>query len=344
MRMVQRNRSAEFYSAVSQVSNLQCDPFLTHFSNLNFAGRRRFRQSGTLRYSRVKLCATRFSLALLASVSSISLAGAEATTEEVEFFEKNVRPLFAENCYQCHSDKAEKIKGGLHLDSTAALSKGGTSGAAIVPGDPDASLLIKAVRYTDAELQMPPKDKKLPDDSIKMLETWVKMGAPMPKEAGPAPLLTQIATARARHWAFQLVKKPPVPPVRHRRWVKTPIDNFVLANLEAHHLQPAPAADRRSLIRRVTYDLIGLPPSYSEVQAFAEDRRPDAYARVVERLLASPHYGERWGRYWLDIARYADTKGYLPGGVERRYAFSEIVEAKKNDIEAGLGPIPLNES
>ncbi|HTL55932.1 MAG TPA: PSD1 and planctomycete cytochrome C domain-containing protein [Candidatus Limnocylindrales bacterium] len=255
-------------------------------------------------------------------MSSTSLAGAEATTEEIEFFEKNVRPLFAENCYQCHSDKAEKIKGGLHLDSTAALSKGGTSGAAIVPGDPDASLLIKAVRYTDAELQMPPKDKKLPDDSIKMLETWVKMGAPMPKEAGPPPLLTQIATARARHWAFQLVKKPPVPPVRHRPWVKTPMDNFVLANLEAHHLQPAPAADRRSLIRRVTYDLIGLPPSYNEVQAFAEDRRPDAYARVVERLLASPHYGERWGRYWLDIARYADTKGYLPGGVERRYAFS----------------------
>jgi mono/diheme cytochrome c family protein len=249
------------------------------------------------------------------------LPGAEATAEQLEFFESKIRPLFAENCYQCHSEKAEKVKGNLRLDTSEGVLHGGSTGPAIVPGDPSASLLIKAVRYTDPDLQMPPKNKKLSDEQIASLEAWIKMGAPLPRSS-PSSRPADINQIRARHWAFQPVRKPTPPAVRNVRWVQTPLDNFVLAALEKKNLKPAAAADRRTLIRRMTYDLLGLPPSYEEVEAFVQDQRPDACARVVERLLVSPHYGERWGRYWLDVARFADTKGYLPGGEERRYAFS----------------------
>ena len=239
-----------------------------------------------------------------------------------EPFENKIRPLFADNCYTCHSQKAEKIKGGLRLDTPEMVLKGGSSGPVIIPGNPDASLLIKAVRYGDPDLQMPPKNKQLPAEQVALLQAWVKAGAPMPQSANAATSLSSIAEARARHWAFQPVHKSALPPVQHSGWVKTPVDAFVLAALEQAHLKPAAPADRRTLIRRVTYDLTGLPPTYVEVEAFEKDKRPEAYAQLVERLLASPHYGERWGRYWLDVARYADTKGYLAGGEQRRYAFS----------------------
>ncbi|MEY2427191.1 MAG: hypothetical protein QOJ40_76 [Verrucomicrobiota bacterium] len=262
-------------------------------------------------------------ISLFLSASSVRLHAADHNQHELEFFETKIRPVLAENCFRCHSEKAEKLKGGLRLDTPEALLKGGDSGPAIVAGDPETSLLIKAVRYLDPDLQMPPKNKKLPAEQIASLEAWVKMGAPMPRPAatGPRPL-TDITEARVRHWAFQPITKPGPPAVKRSRWVQTPIDNFVLATLEQKHLKPSPQADRRTLIRRVTYDLVGLPPAFEEVEAFIKDKRPDAYARVVDRLLASPHYGERWGRYWLDVARYADTKGYLAGGEERRYPFS----------------------
>jgi len=243
------------------------------------------------------------------------------TSEEIEFFESKIRPVFAENCYGCHS-AAKKIKGGLRLDSPSLLLKGGDNGPVIVPGDPGASVLIKAVRYTDPDLQMPPKDKKLAADQIALLEAWVKMGAPLPADSVTPLPLTEVSVARTQHWAFQPVHKPVLPKVKKSGWVRTPVDHFILAQLEARKLQPAPAADRRTLIRRVSYDLIGLPPTPAEVEAFEKDKRADAYARLVDRLLASPHYGERWGRHWLDVARYADTKGYLAGGEERRYQFS----------------------
>jgi mono/diheme cytochrome c family protein len=271
---------------------------------------------------------------LWAAAVTVSAAPA-SSPEQLEFFENNVRPLFAEHCYNCHSEKAEKIKGGLRLDTSDGLVKGGSSGSAIAPGNPDMSLLIKAVRYTDPDLQMPPKDQKLSDKQIATLEAWVKMGAPVPASSGPRPL-TDINEARKRHWAFQPVTKPALPAVKRASWIRTPVDNFVLANLEKKGLKPAPTADRRTLIRRATYDLTGLPPTFQEVEAFINDKRPDAYERVVDRLLASPHYGERWGRYWLDVARYADTKGYLAGGEERRYMFSYtyrdyVVRAFKED-------------
>jgi hypothetical protein len=248
-------------------------------------------------------------------------APTEPTPEQIEFFEARIRPLFAENCYSCHSAK-EKIKGDLRLDAPAKILAGGHSGPAIVPGDAEASLLIKAVRYADEDLQMPPDDKKLPAEQIALLEAWVKMGAPMPKTSDAPRLMTEVGEARAKHWAFQPVQKPAPPKVKKTAWVRTPVDNFVLARLEEKKLKPAPQADRRTLIRRLSYDLIGLPPTPEEVQAFGKDQSPDAYAKLVDRLLASPHYGERWGRHWLDVARYADTKGYLAGGEERRYKFS----------------------
>ena len=254
------------------------------------------------------------------SVTQVVFASPEAG--QVEFFESKVRPIFAEHCYQCHSAQAQKVKGELRLDTPEGLLKGGKSGTEIVPGEPEASRMIQAVRYMDPDLKMPPKGKKLSSEQIGSLEAWVKMGAPVPNAVAAPASLKDVATARARHWAFQPVGKPAPPPVKQASWVKTPVDNFVLALLENKHLEPAALADRRVLIRRVTYDLIGLPPTPEEVGDFVNDTRPNAYELVVDRLLASPHYGERWARYWLDIARYADTKGYLAGGEERRYAFS----------------------
>src|SRR5882724_10803720 len=170
----------------------------------------------------------------------------------VEMFEKRIRPIFVENCYKCHSAEAEKVKGGLLLDTREGLFKGGETGPAIVPGNPDKSLLIKAVRYTDENLQMPPKNKKLSPEQIADLEAWVKMGAPDPRTA------TQGATRKtvdpSRHWAFQPVKTPSAPAVKNRRWIRTPVDAFILAKLEEKKLTPLPPADRRTFIRRATFD------------------------------------------------------------------------------------------
>jgi len=260
---------------------------------------------------------------LLFGIAAFRVAcAAEADPGQAEFFETRVRPIFADHCYSCHSEKAEKLKGGLRLDTQEYLLKGGKSGPAIVPGEADASLLIKAVRYSDPKLKMPPKGKRLTPEQVADLESWVKMGAAVPAPEPASHNLRDAPTARARHWAFQPLRKPPIPVVIDKEWVQSPVDAFILAQLEARHLSPGRKADRRTLIRRVSYDLLGLPPTAQETEAFENDNSPDAYARLVERLLASPHYGERWGRYWLDVARYADTKGYLAGGEERRYAFS----------------------
>jgi len=245
---------------------------------------------------------------------------AQPDPDGIEFFEKRIRPVLADHCYKCHSAESEKVKGGLLLDTRDALLKGGDTGPAITPGDPEKSLLIKAVRYTDKDLQMPPKDKKLSDEQIADFEAWVKIGAPDPREAKPSSLSSQLSINQL--WAFQPVKRSPVPVVKNHRWVQTPVDNFVLAKLEAKNMLPSRQADKRTLIRRVTFGLTGLPPTPQEVEAFIADKTPDAFASVVDRLLASPQYGERWGRHWLDVARYADTKGYLAGDEERRFPYS----------------------
>jgi hypothetical protein len=229
----------------------------------------------------------------------------------VEFFEKKVRPVLADNCVKCHGP--EKQKAGLRLDSATAVRKGGESGPPVVPGDVEKSLLVKAVRQDDPELKMPPTGK-LPDAAVADLAAWVKMGAPWPAET-----LAGAPGSPKSHWAFQPVKAPPIPQVDSAS--RNPIDAFVIAKLQAAHLTLSPPADRVTFIRRLTFDLHGLPPTPAEVDAYVNDPAPDADAKLVDRLLASPRYGERWGRHWLDIARYADSKGYL-FEEERRFPFA----------------------
>jgi hypothetical protein len=245
-----------------------------------------------------------------------------ATPEsEVDFFEKRIRPVLVEQCYRCHSASAKSVKGGLRLDSRDGIRKGGATAPAVVPGKPEESLLLKAIRYSDDALQMPPK-KKLPAAVVADFEAWILRGAADPRDAIPPTRGDDLQAAR-KHWAFQPIRRPPIPAVAHPEWVSSPVDAFVLKQLGDRGLSPSPRADRRTLLRRVTYDLTGLPPTTEEAEAFEKDKSPDAFARVVDRLLASPHYGERWGRHWLDVARYADTKdGVLMFGDDRVRPFA----------------------
>jgi hypothetical protein len=235
---------------------------------------------------------------------------AAPSPEGIEYFEKHIRPILLDRCYSCHSATAKKLKGGLRLDSREALRKGGDSGPAIFPGEPARSLLIKAIlRGPDAE-KMPPKDsEKLSAEQIRHFEAWVKMGAPDPRgAAAPARRSIDVAAARKR-WPFIPVAEPALPALRNERWAWTPIDRFILAKLEEKGVRPVGDADPRTLLRRVTFDLTGLPPTPEDVDAFLADSSPDAFSRLVERLLASPAYGERWGRHWLDVVRYSDAAG-----------------------------------
>ncbi len=256
---------------------------------------------------------------LIAFLLFAPLVGARGASDGIEFFEKKIRPLFTEHCYKCHSATSEKIKGGLRLDTRDGVLKGGDTGPAIVTGDPEKSLLIKAVRYTDKDLQMPPKDKKLTDAQIADLVAWVKMGAPDPRLTEATTAGTPTNKAKT-WWAFQPVQKPSVPGTGHRN----PIDAFIGEKLAAVELKEAPTADKRSLLRRATFDLTGLPPTPEEVTAFLADNSPEAFTRVVDRLLASPTYGERWARHWLDVVRYAD---YHDADPKARTASAEPSEA-----------------
>jgi mono/diheme cytochrome c family protein/cytochrome c553 len=230
-------------------------------------------------------------------------AGAQeklAAPEQIRFFETSIRPLLVDQCQKCHGP--HKQKADLRLDARAFILQGGASGPAAVPGHPEKSLLIKAVRHIGGAPKMP-DGKMLSDREIADLARWVQMGLPYPE-----PVAVPKADPKI-WWAFQIPRKPEVPKVHNTAWPQSPLDHFILAKLEAKGLTPAPPADRRTLLRRATFDLIGLPPTPDEIDAFVKDRSPSAFARVVDRLLASPHYGERWGRHWLDVARYADSNG-----------------------------------
>lgn len=233
------------------------------------------------------------------------------TSAQLEFFEREVRPLLADHCYACHSADASKLQAGLLVDSRDALLRGGDSGEALIPGDPDASLLIEAVRYESYE--MPPKGK-LSSKSIEVLEQWVEMGAPWPAEAAKSTHENRpgfdLYKRKGEHWAWQPIQDPVVPEVADTAWPKDDLDHFVLARLEEKKLRPAVDADRSALLRRLYFDLIGLPPTAEQAADFLRDPSPLATERLVDELLDSPHFGERWGRHWLDLVRYAESRGH----------------------------------
>jgi hypothetical protein len=265
-------------------------------------------------------------VALAGQAAAAPAPVAQLSAADQQFFETKIRPVLDDQCYRCHSAQAEKIKGGLRLDTRGALLAGGDSGPAIAPGNPEQSLLIEAIRYTNPDLRMPPKGKQLPAAVVADFVEWVRRGAPDPRTTETAsPDSTRsstpahLYTPNKEHWAFKPVRASSVPTTLHPGWCQTPVDNFILADLESAGLQPSVATDRRTLIRRVTYDLTGLPPTDPEIFAFLNDRSPEAYAKLVDRLLASPHYGEHSARAWLDLARFAETKGNFKRDQDPRY-------------------------
>jgi hypothetical protein len=234
--------------------------------------------------------------------------------QQLAFFESKIRPVLVEHCYKCHSSTSQKLKANLKLDSRADMLKGGDSGPAIVPNDPHKSRLIEAIGYKNDELQMPPKGK-LPDAVVQDFQSWIKMGAPWPAEkvvAAPAKGSAKSLDydkIRREHWAYQPITSPNLPQVKTSNWPRTDIDRFILTKLEEKDLSAAKPASPEVLVRRVYYDLIGLPPTIQELDEFLNDKSSDRVEKLVDRLLASPRFGERWGRHWLDIARYADSTG-----------------------------------
>ena len=249
-------------------------------------------------------------------IGGLTGRAAEAfATEDLEFFEKRIRPLLAERCYECHSAGAKKLKGGLHLDSRAAVIKGGETRAAVVPGQPDKSLLVSAVRYGNQDLQMPPKSR-LSDAQTSDLAEWVRRGVPWPLENTTARVAVtgfDVQQRKQAHWSWEPPRMTPTPAVKNAGWSSQPVDRFILAKLEEKQLAPASTAEPRALFRRLHFDLIGLPPKAEDIalflQAYARD--PAAtLAQTADRLLASPAYGERWARHWLDLVRYAETRGH----------------------------------
>jgi mono/diheme cytochrome c family protein len=252
------------------------------------------------------------------------------SSDEIDFFEKRIRPVLVQHCYACHSHNAKSLEGGLLMDSRAGMLKGGDDGPVIVPGKPEASNLIKAIRYGQDFSQMPPKGK-LPAEVIADFERWIVAGAPDPR--GDDSPLTKL---QDKHWAFQPPRQVPLPLIKHTDWPRSEVDRFVLARLEERGLSPAPDANRDTLIRRLSFDLIGLPPMFSEVETFVNDRSPQALDSLIDRLLASPHFGERWARHWLDVARYADTKGYVfqeDRNYSEAYTYRDwVIEAFNEDM------------
>ncbi len=252
--------------------------------------------------SRIACC---FVTVCASTLASTALAEDRAG---LEFFESRIRPVLVQHCYECHSAESKTPQGGLRVDSRDALRKGGDSGPAVTPNAIDDSLLISALEYDG--LEMPPKGR-LSAEVIADFRKWIEMGAPDPRTQEAAPAAAEIDFDEwSTFWSFQPPRKTPLPPVRNQAWPKNEIDHFVLARLEQESLHPVAAADRRTLIRRASFDLLGLPPTPEEVAAFVADDSPDAYRRLIDRLLESPHYGERWGRHWLDVARFAEDQAH----------------------------------
>jgi hypothetical protein len=270
----------------------------------------------------------RLSLCGFGVFACLLFATAGRAAEADEFFEKKVRPILVANCFKCHSEQM-KVKGGLRLDSRAGLLKGGDNGPAIVAGSPEKSRLIEAISYKNADLTMPPRGK-LPEAVLADLAAWIKMGAPWPNAAveigskGKDGL--DLAKRKREHWCWQPVRPPVLPVVKDAGWTRGPIDRFILSKLEEKGLRPAPAADRRTWLRRVSFDLVGLPPAPEAIDAFLKDDAPDACDKVVDRLLAAPQFGERWARHWLDLVRYGESRGHeFDPNIPNAYQYRDYV-------------------
>ena len=273
---------------------------------------------------------------LFACLGSYSLRAAEdspkpeAPRPEIVDFAQDVQPILRSRCYTCHGPS--KQTNGLRLDEKEAALQGGYSGRVIVPGISTQSRLIQRVASTNDDFRMPPIGPRLTAEEIATLTSWIDQGA---KWSENQPVVTQevAPSKQEQHWSFHPVRRPTAPRVRRQAWVRNPIDAFVLAKLESKGISPAPEADRATLIRRLSLDLLGLPPTPTEVDAFLSDTRPDGYRRLVDRLLESPHYGERWGRHWLDLARYADSNGYNHDGPREIWMYRDwVINALNRDL------------
>jgi hypothetical protein len=285
-------------------------------------------------------------LLLLMWVIPISAQEKTITSEQLEFFEKKVRPILVQHCFECHSATAKKVKAGLLLDSRSGMLEGGDNGPALVPGDPEKSRIIEAIRYTNVDLKMP-KKSKLPDAVVADLTAWVKMGAPWPDQKHVKKKTNSefdLQKRKQEHWAWRPIQIPEVPKVKDAAWPQSDIDRFLLARLETKGLKPAAPADPRTLLRRLYFDLIGLPPSRSEFDAFdkawnAANAKPQAVIEnVIDKLLASPHFGERWGRHWLDLTRYAESRGH-----EFDYTIPNAYHYRDYVIRALNADVPYNQ-
>jgi hypothetical protein len=279
---------------------------------------------------------------LATALLPIVLTTPVSAAEDSDFFETKVRPILVQHCYRCHSAEAKKLRGGLRLDSREAMLIGGDSGPALTPKQPDKSRIIEAITYKNVELQMPPRGK-LPDSAIADLTRWVKIGVPWPKqspsaETGVARASFDLSQRKRSHWAWQSIRPPHLPSVRDGNWPRDPLDRFILAKLDDKRLSPAQPADKRTLLRRLFFDLTGLPPSPEETETFLRDPSLDAVEKVVDRLLASPHFGERWGRHWLDLMRYAETRGH-----EFDYAIPNAYQYRDYVIRALNADVPYNQ-
>lgn len=273
---------------------------------------------------------------VIGHVENMGLRAEESAERGIAYFEKHIRPLLAERCYGCHSLRADKQEGGLRLDTVEGLMRGGDRGSAVVPGDAEASLIIQAVRYSDQEFQMPPTEK-LPDEAVKALETWVMMGAPA-TDARAELTNPSDPVAGKSHWAFQsLTRVQNGPSVKNVSWLRSNIDRFVLFRLEHDQLRPNVDAAPVDLIRRLSFQLIGLPPSLAHMELYQKSPTPATLGKIVDELLASPQFGQRWGRHWLDLARYADSNG-----LDENFLFREAWRYRNWVIDAINSDMPFN--
>lgn len=274
---------------------------------------------------------------LLGLVNSSPAKASEPTPAALAYFESEVRPILVEKCYACHSQRAGKQEGGLSLDRAEGWLSGGDRGASLVPGDPEASLIIQAIRYADPDLKMPPT-AKLSDASVATLERWVQLGAPAPiGDAAAQAILPSDPAAGKSHWAYQPLRSAQPPDVAQHDWPRTTIDRWVAEGWEEKQLQPVPDATPRELIRRLSFQLVGLPPDAAHLCDYQASPTPETLATIVDELLASPQFGERWGRHWLDLARYADSNG-----LDENFLFREAWRYRNWVIDAVNRDLPFD--